>query len=117
MNQLEDIEVDLLLLCGSDEPFLQKLKSLDCCTIFSLSQRKIYHPIFIFRIIPFLKKYDIIHVHLFPSLYWAGLAKMVSFSKVKMVYTEHSTTNRRRSNFFFKLMDKLVYKFYDRIIA
>jgi len=42
---------------------------------------------------------------------------MFSFSKVKIVYTEHSTTNKRRNKFYFKLVDKFFYSFYDKIVT
>lgn len=78
----------------------------------------LYNPILILKLIPVIKRYDIVHVHLFPALYWAGLAKLLSFSKVPLVYTEHSTSNKRRNNFFLHKTDTFVYKYcYKRIIA
>lgn len=72
----------------------------------------------IFKIIPFLRHYDIIHVHLFPCLYWVGFAKMLSFSRTPMVYTEHSTQNRRRGNCLGRVADSFIYRFaYNEIIA
>ncbi len=57
------------------------------------------------------------HVHLFPTLYWVVLAKWLSFSKTKIVYTEHNTYNKRRDNFIFKYIDKIIYKGIDSIIT
>ncbi|UBZ13592.1 glycosyltransferase [Flagellimonas marinaquae] len=117
LNDKEHLNVDLLLLSADDEPFLKVLRSKQSGQIFSLSKKQIYNPFFIFKIRPFLKKYDIVHVHLFPSLYWAGFAKLFSTSKVKMVYTEHNTTNRRREITLFKYLDRFVYSMFDKIIT
>lgn len=111
------IDVHVLLLNGSSHPFLEELKKKNCCTIHSLGEGSVYNPLHIFKIIPFLKQFDIVHVHIFPSLYWVGFAKMLSFSKVKMVYTEHSTSNKRRENFILKRVDKRVYSQYNKIVA
>lgn len=111
------IQVDVLLLNGNNQPFLDKLKSLNCCKIISIGNSSVYNPFLILKIIPFLKKYDIIHVHLFPSLYWVAIAKMISFSKVKLIYTEHSTSNRRRDSAIFSIFDKIAYSQYYKIVA
>ncbi len=110
------IEVDLLLLNGGKHPFLELLEQTKCCKIYSLGQGSVYNPLLIFKIIPFLKKYDLIHVHLFPALYWVAMAKILSFSKIKLIFTEHNTSNRRRS-FFYKILDKLMYSQYYKFIA
>lgn len=110
------IEVDLLLLNGENTPFLETLKALNCCKIYSLGET-VYNPLHVFRMIPFLRKYDIAHVHLFPSQYWIVVAKILSFSKIKIVVTEHSTTNPRINNFFLSILDRFIYKFYDKVVC
>ncbi|OEK08458.1 glycosyl transferase [Flavivirga aquatica] len=112
-----NVQTDLAVLNGFDYPFLKILKKLNCCSIFSLGNKSVYNPFLIFKIRPLLKNYDIVHVHIFPSLYWVALAKMLSFSKVKLVYTEHSTSNNRRKRFIFKILDKFIYSFYSKIIT
>ncbi|MDC1324774.1 glycosyltransferase, partial [Flavobacteriaceae bacterium] len=110
-------EMDLLLLDGVDSFFLKELKSKKV-KFFSLGiQTNMLNPFLIFKIARIIRGYDIIHVHLFPCLYWVALAKIFSKNKVKLVYTEHATHNRRRSFFLFKWIDKFIYKQYDHIIA
>lgn len=111
------IKTDVLLLNGSDSPFLKQLEEQKCCTIFSLGKGSVYNPFLIFKIIPFLKKYDIVHVHLFPAQYWVVLAKILSFSNVKLLFTEHSTTNTRLENKFFKRIDKFSYRHFTKIVC
>ena len=60
--------------------------------------------------------FDVVHAHLFPSLYWAALASML-FSKQRFwFYTEHSTSNGRRRIKTLKVLEGLAYRRY-RMIA
>jgi glycosyltransferase involved in cell wall biosynthesis len=111
------INVDLLLLNGAESPFLIELKKQQCCNVYSLGIGSVYNPFLIFKIIPYLKKYDVVHVHLFPALYWVALAKLFLCSSVQLVFTEHNTTNKRRSMVLLKFIDKLIYKKYDILVG
>lgn len=108
--------VDVILLNGMETPFLNKLKTSKG-KIISLGKSSVYNPLLIFKIIPFLKKYDIIHVHLFPAFYWVAIAKLISFSKIKLVYTEHGTSNRRMKNKVLVPIDIFIYSFFSKIIT
>ncbi len=112
-----DFTVDVLVLNGVEHPFYLDLEYNHENELFSLGKGSIYNPILIFKAMKYLKKYDIIHVHLFPSLYWMALAKMLRFSSVKLIYTEHSTSNRRHHSFLFRLFDKLIYSQYSKIVC
>ncbi len=111
------INVDLLLLNDSESPFLIELKKQKCCNVYSLGKGSVYNPLLIFKIIPYLRKYDVMHVHLFPALYWVAAAKIIGFNKIKIIYTEHNTNNKRRSSIIFKYIDKLFYKPYSTLIS
>jgi glycosyltransferase involved in cell wall biosynthesis len=113
----QGIIVDLLVLNDTQYPYLKELQKLKCCAILSLGKSSVYNPLHVFRIIPYLKKYDLVHVHLFPAQYWVAMAKIISFSKTKLIFTEHSTSNRRIQNSFFKILDKNIYRFYNKIIC
>jgi glycosyltransferase involved in cell wall biosynthesis len=115
--QQKEIEVHVLLLNGVSHPFLEELRHNTTCTIHVLGNGSVYNPFFLFKIIPFFKKFDCVHVHLFPSLYWVSLAHRLSFSKTKLIYTEHSTTNNRRANPIFKILDRWMYSRYSTIVA
>lgn len=113
----KDFRIDILVLNGIEYPFYLDFQKNKNNQLFNLGKGSIYNPILIFKAMHYLKKYDIIHVHLFPSLYWIAIAKMLSFSSVKLVYTEHSTSNRRHNSFLFKLFDKVIYSQYSKIIC
>ncbi|KOS07098.1 hypothetical protein AM493_14425 [Flavobacterium akiainvivens] len=116
MFNAKGITADVLLLNGSQTPFYKQLEDAGC-TIFSLTNGSTYNMLLSFKIIPYLKKYDVVHVHLFPSQYWVAVAKMVSFSTTKLVYTEHSTSSRRTRKPIFRLLDSLFYKPYKKIVC
>jgi glycosyltransferase involved in cell wall biosynthesis len=62
-----------------------------------------------------IRNYDIIHVHLFPSLYIVALISF--FSNKKFIFTEHNTHNRRREKRVFKPIEKIVYSRFGCIIC
>jgi len=114
------IDVDLLLLIGDETPFYKQLKDRNITIHYFIKGniKKAYNPFLIFHIIPYLKKYDIIHVHLFPALYWVALAKRLSRSKIKLIFTEHNTNNKRIiKKGIWRFFDKFVYNEYDRIVS
>lgn len=111
------ILMDVLVFESKKGVCLKQLQDLNCCRIYSLNSNSLYNPYNIFKIISYFKKYDILHVHLFPAQYWVVLAKILSFSKIKLVFTEHSTFNRRRQLFFWRWIDKFIYNKYEKIIC
>ncbi|WP_034257955.1 glycosyltransferase [Altibacter lentus] len=109
--------IELILLDGSEYPFLKKLEEQPTIAIHKLTNANLYNPNLIFKIAPLIKDADIVHVHLFPALYWAAFAKGFARSKAKFIFTEHNTWNRRIGNRLYRMIDRLVYKKYDKIIC
>lgn len=113
----EGIEMDILLLNGRSHPFLGELAKRKDIAIHTLGEGSVYNPFHIFKLRKFLKKYDLIHVHLFPALYWMAFAKMSSFSNTPLVFTEHNTSNRRRDHWLLKRVDRIAYQQYTKIVT
>lgn len=111
------LEVDILCLKTPKTLINKKAPPHFIGQITELSKKSLYNPLWIFNLIPILKKYDVIHAHLFPTLYWIVLAKNLSFAKTPIVYTEHSTTNRRRNFFVFKVIDRYIYKKLNTVVC
>lgn len=112
------IQVDLLLLYGKETPFYKYLQSQSDVNIISLGDNSfVYNPMFFLKLNRYLKQYDIVHVHLFPSLYWVAMANIISFKKHKIILTEHSSSNKRRNHILFRTIDRIIYKQFDRIIT
>jgi len=119
MDKNKDIDVELLLLTNENNVFAESLKN-EGIKINVTGAKNIYNPINIFLIRKFIKEsnYDIVHAHLFPTIYWASLAaKTILNNNFKLILTEHNTHNRRRDYFFFKIIDKFIYKEYDKVIS
>lgn len=114
--QKQPVEVDLLLLNGERTPFYQKLQKESNIQITSLGT-SFYNPLYIIKLIPYLNRYDLIHVHLFPAMYFVALAKLLSFSKTKLVFTEHSTSNKRLQNRMYFPFERLIYSLYTSVIC
>ena len=110
---------DLLLFDGAETPFKQKLQEQNI-NIYSFGVNNfIYNLLFIFKLLPFLKNYDIIHTHNTACQLFVAVASLFVAPKnrAKLVTTEHSTTNRRRNIKFLKLIDRWMYSKYDCIAA
>jgi glycosyltransferase involved in cell wall biosynthesis len=60
---------------------------------------------------------DLLHVHLFPPALYVSLLTMLGRFGSKIIYTEHSTSNRRRGKLLGSLLDRITYRAYDQIIA
>ena len=82
----EGVELELAILDGTAYPFLKQLQKKNF-NIHILGKGSVYNPWLIFKLIFLIKKVDIVHVHLFPSLYWVSIAKMISFSKTTLLFT------------------------------
>lgn len=108
--------VDLLLLNGTVTPFYKQLEASHTCNIYVLGH-SFYSPAHIIKMMRYLKKYDLIHVHLFPAQYFAVIASMLSSSKIPMLFTEHSTGNTRMDNPLFRKLERLIYPHYRAIIC
>lgn len=106
-------QVDVALFDGIDTPFKKILEGFGC-KIYSLGH-SMYSPMCIFKLIPLMEQYDVVHTHnTYPQLY---VAIANYFVHKKLVTTEHSTNNRRRSKKLFYYLDQWMYKRYDQVVC
>lgn len=112
----QGVDVEVLLLF-SDNNIHEKELMDHGIKLHKIRLKNIYSPMHIFKIKPYLNKYDIVHTHLFPTQYWVSLAKKLFLVKTPIITTEHSTNNRRRNHFLFRLLDKFIYSSYEKIIC
>ncbi len=78
------------------------------------------HPRIIGYIINFIKasKFDIVHANLFPVTYYCSVAKRMNKKNFPiLIMTEHSTDNKRRHHKSLRVIEKRIYRSYDKIIA
>lgn len=110
----KEIEVALLINLRVDNAFSQMLQK-GRVTIYTLDYPKLYSPWNIIKLVRWLRQYDLIHVHLFPSLYFVAIANV--FAHKPLVYTEHSTFNKRRGKWYMQPIEKWMYGQYKKIIS
>lgn len=108
------VDVSLLVYRRLYNDFEKKLEDADVAII-SLEVKSNYSPRIVFSLANVMKEFDIIHVHLFPALYQVAIANILC--RKKLVFTEHSTTNRRRQNRFFRKIEIIVYEQYLRLVS
>lgn len=119
LPKLRDLgnDVELLIFDGKRTHFFEELEQKGI-KIHSLGiGGNIYNPLNILKLIKFIDKYDIIHTHLSICQLYAPIAKLLRFSKVPLVTTEHNATNRRREKWYLKPLDKWMYSRYKHIIC
>lgn len=63
------------------------------------------------------RKYDIVHVHLFPADIFAALASLFLPRNIKWIFSEHGANNRRRTLKIFKILDNFTYSRYSKIVC
>ena len=74
----ENKEVDVLIVKRGTSPLLESVENKGIIKLYYLSENSsVYNPVHIFRLQRHVKKYDLVHVHLFPCLYWAAMNKIV----------------------------------------
>ena len=108
-------QVDVLLFDGTETPFKKRLRDKGV-TIYEFGKGgSVYNPLYIFKLIPFLRKYDIVHTHNTASQLFAAFGS--GLCSVVLVTTEHNTSNRRRNLMCYKLLDKWMYGRYRSVIC
>lgn len=109
-------KVDVVLLDGTETFIYKKLLESDSCTIYTLGSG-FYNPFYIFKLIKYIKNYEIVHVHLFPAMYFAIFAKLLTRSPAKFIFTEHNTFNTRVTKTAIRWLERFIYSYYDRIVC
>lgn len=112
--QMSTIDVSLLVYKRVHNDFEKTVEQAGI-EIICLNEHNFYNPMVIFRMRRIFKDYDLVHAHLFPTVYWASLA--ARGLDVKLVYTEHSTSNARRNKWYCLPLERFMYGSYDKIIS
>lgn len=107
--------IDVLILNNKRLELLSEYKNANI-NIIHLNMKSNYDLLKLFKFYFIAKKYDVIHSHLFPSNFYIGLFKLFN-KKMKIITTEHNTSNKRRNLKLFKILDKFFYSKYNAIIC
>lgn len=111
-------EVDILVFDGIETSLLKDLQNQGINVIRFNEGGSMYNPFFINKLIKLIPLYDIVHTHNTSCQYFVALAKKkCNCSNTHFITTEHSSANRRRKLFGFKMLDCWMYRQYDSIVA
>lgn len=115
--KLKGCDVDVLLIDGKPSHFTSELLEAGI-KIISLNENiNRFNLKYSFQISKYLEKYDVVHVHIFPSSYQVAIASFFTSNSAPIVFTEHNSFNRRASNPVFKYIEKFVYSRFDHIVC
>lgn len=113
-------QVELLLFNGFMTPFKLELEKRGV-TIHELcvndKSSDVYNPLHLFRLLRYMKGYDIIHTHNTACQLYVPIAKLLVQSRAKLVTTDHNTTSRRRTKWWFRPIEKWMYRQYANIVC
>ena len=114
----DDIKCDVLTLSDVNPVYLSTLQDNRVQVLIAPYKNR-----YDIRILFYIKKvirhgkYDVVHAHTFPAIYWTSLAARFTENSIKYIMTEHSTFNRRRDIQLTKPIEKFIYHRYDRVIS
>jgi glycosyltransferase involved in cell wall biosynthesis len=108
-------EVDLLLFDGTDTSFKQQAEAAGIRVMHLRKGGSVYNPLNIIQLIPYLKKYDIVHTHNTAPQLFAAIGSL--FGSAKLCTTEHNTSNRRRAWKWYAPIDRWMYNRYKQVIC
>lgn len=108
-------QVDLLVFDGTDTPFRRDVEA-GGIKVFDLGiGGSVYSPMRLFKLIPFLKKYDVVHTHNTAPQLFAAIGSVLC--SVVLCTTEHNTSNRRRGWRWYAVVDRWMYNRYNKVIC
>lgn len=108
-------QVDVLLFDGTNTPLKEQLEKEGINVYHLAIGKSVYHPLFIFQLIAYLKKYDIIHTHNTACQLFVAIASL--FCSATIITTEHNTSNRRRNWSWYRFIDRWMYNQYQHIVC
>lgn len=109
--------VELLLFDGTVTPIYRAASDAGIKIHWLRSNPNVYALSNIWRLLKYMKRYDIIHTHNTACQLFVPIAKILSGSCATLITTEHNATNRRRNLSIFKHIDKWMYSRYKKIIC
>lgn len=114
--------ISCTLIClgpGAEAPYLQALNAAGI-PVHTLQQgSNLYQPGLLLALGRKLRslKPDLVHAHLFPTLYWTALSAGVFRISTPLLLTEHDTSNRRMESPLLKPLQSLIYRRYREVVC
>lgn len=109
----EGHDVDLCVFDGVRTPFYEEIERRGVKVI--PLGHSVYSPFNIGKLIPLMRRYDIVHSHNTACQYFVAIASQ--FTQCRVFTTEHNTSNRRRGSRIWRSFDRWMYRKYNKIIC
>lgn len=107
--------VDVAVFNGVETPLMNQLRQdVPEVKIYKFG-KSVYNPLYIFKLVRLMRKYDIIHTHNSSPQLFAAIASL--FCSVKLCSTEHTTSNRKRGWKWYRPIESWMYSRYDHVIC
>lgn len=107
--------VDLLLFDGTDTPFRRAAESAGIRVMDLGKGGSVYSPAKFFKLLPYLREYDVVHTHNTAPQLFAAIGSVVC--SVVLCTTEHTTSNRRRGWRWYAVIDHWMYGRYRKVVC
>ncbi len=111
----KDLDVELLLFDGTDTPFRHAAEAAGIKVHDLGTGGSVYSPMRLFKLIPYLRKYDVVHTHNTAPQLFAAIGSVLC--SVVLCTTEHTTSNRRRGWRWYAVVDRWMYSRYRKVIC
>ena len=114
----EGHDVVVALLDGTRTPFHDELEAIGVMIVpLGEGAGSMRNPFLVIRLVRLLarERFDVVHTHNSSCQFLAAFASL--FLKLRLVTTEHNTSNRRRAWGWFKPIDRWMYSRYSKIVC
>lgn len=108
-------ETELLLMDGIHTPFYAEARRLGIKLHHLEIGGSIYSPRKLWKTLPWLRRFDIVHTHNTPAQLFAAIGSLIC--PAVLCTTEHNTSNRRRGSKWYALADRWMYSRYRKVIC
>jgi len=110
--------IEVLILSSRNDVYSDRILA-NGIKVYKLSDGSVYNLLLFFSLIKFFisHRYDVLHVHLFPSFYFISILKAIGVIKCNLIFHEHNTKNGRIVSRWWRLLDKIIYKQYKYIVC
>ena len=111
-------EVDVAVLRRVQPSYEDAIRKQGCrLWILGEESSSPFHPRLLLRLGRLMWHYDVVHIHLFPVLYWAVFARMLYRSRCKLLATVHNISDHRQEKKCLQPLERFVYRHYDCLVA
>ena len=107
--------VNLCIFNGKETPLTQRLKKEAPQTKIYALGSGVYNPLYVLKLAKIMRNYDIIHTHNSSPQLFVAIARL--FCPVKLVSTEHTTSNRKREWKWYVPIESWMYGQYNHVIC